>query len=422
MNTIARRIRSSAGQLLTALVCAILATTAAHAGGPAFTRLFAPAETAQTSYLNPAGMTRLEGSNFAGQLIYGRSFQTFQNDDSVTTNSGGDPRDPDPVIVPSLYYVRPIFNDDWRLGLTLNAPGGFGAGNGPNWAGRYYSDQFSLIFLAATATLARRVTPWLSLGAGVSVQYTSADSTTQVLDPGPGDAKLEVDADGAAPGYIASALFDISDRTRFGITWHSETDPDESVDVSLKRSTLPPAIVAALEKAGDNINTTLRTPQHVDFGLYHGWDNGWSATLDAVWIDFSRFGLSEFRVDGFDLDVPDSNFKDFWIVMAGFEYPLADNMQGRLGAMYFQQPVSNEDRSFSFALDDAWGVGSGFVYTRENGSRIDFNVTAISIDNAPVDTGPLSALEPRGRVAGANSSSWALAVEFTYHVARPRRQ
>ena len=188
MHTMARRNRPSACQQLTALVCAILATTAAHAGGPAFTRLFAPAETAQTSYLNPAGMPRLEGSNFAGQLIYGQSFQTFQNDDSVTTNSGGDPRDPDPVIVPSLYYVRPIFNDDWRLGLTLNAPGGFGAGNGPNWAGRYYSDQFSLIFLAATATLARRVTPWLSLGAGVSVQYTSADSTTQVVDPGPGEA------------------------------------------------------------------------------------------------------------------------------------------------------------------------------------------------------------------------------------------
>jgi len=407
---------------LAALAC--LPVSAAWAGGPAFTRLFAPAETAQTSYLNPAGMPRIDGSAFAGQLIYGTRFSSFNTDPNRTTTAGGDPRDPKPVIVPSLYYVRPIFNEDWRLGLTLNAPGGFGAANGPNWAGRYYSDQFSLIFLAATATLARRVTPWLSLGGGASVQYTSSDATTQVVNPGPTDpdAKLDVDADGADLGYIASALFDLSDRTRFGVTWHSETDPDESVNVDLKRSTLPPALVDAIEDAGNNVNTTLRTPQHVDLGLYHAWANGWSATVDAIWVDFSRFGLTEFRVDGNNLDTPDSNFKDFWIVTAGVEYPLADNLKGRLGALYFEQPVSNEDRTFSFALDDAWGVGGGVIYTRRNGSRIDLNATLINVDDSPVDTGPLSALEPRGRVAGENGSSpWSLALEFTYHWARPPR-
>jgi long-chain fatty acid transport protein len=410
-------------RVLPGLLLGLFLVTSVHAGGPAFTRLFAPAETAQTSYLNPAGMARIDGSAFAGQLIYGTRFSSFNVDDSVTTNTGGDPRDQDPVIVPSLYYVRPIFGDDWRLGLTLNAPGGFGTGNGPNWAGRYYSDQFSLIFLAATATLARRVTPWLSLGGGVSYQYSSTEATTQALNPNPGDpdAKLEVDADGADFGYIASALFDLSDRTRFGVTWHSETDPDESTNVDLKRSTLPPPIVDAIEDAGNNTNAALRTPQHIDLGLYHEWDNGWSATVDAIWVDFSRFGLTELRVDGNNLDVPDSNFKDFWIVTAGVEYPLADNLDGRLGLLYFEQPVSNEDRTFSFALDNAWGVGGGVNYTRRNGSRIDFNGTMIRTDDAPIDTGVASALEPRGRVAGKNGSSpWALAIEFTYHWARPR--
>ena len=60
--------------------------------------------------------------------------------------SGGNPRDMDPVMVPSFYYVRPVFDDEWRLGLTLNAPGGFGAGNGPNWAGRYYSDELETFY------------------------------------------------------------------------------------------------------------------------------------------------------------------------------------------------------------------------------------------------------------------------------------
>ena len=408
-----RIVGGLAGLFLMALLAPV-----AEAGGPAFTRLFAPAETAQTSYLNPAGMTRLKDPALTGQLIYGTTFEKFKVDESRTTPSGGNPRDVDPLIVPSLYYVRPIFDDDWRLGLTLNAPGGFGAGNGPNWAGRYYSDQSNLIFVAATATLARRVTPWLSLGGGLSVQYISADSTTQALNPGPDepDAKLEMDADGTGLGYVASALFDISDQTRLGVIWHSETDPKESPDVKLKRSTLPPPIVDEINKLGGEVNTTLRTPQHIDIGLYHGWDNGWSATLDAVWVDFSRFGLTEFRLDGLNLEVPDSNFKDFWIVMAGVEFPLNERIKGRLGGLYFGQPVNDDDRTFAFALDEAWGFGAGIVYKRQNGSRMDMNVTVLKVGDAPVDTGPLSALEPRGRVAGENDSTWALALEFTYHM------
>ena len=408
------RLRRIARTWMGLLLMTVVAPTA-NAGGPAFTRLFAPAETAQTSYLNPAGMTRLDGPSLTGQQILGASFSDFKVD-GRTTNTGGNPRDSDPVIVPSLYYVHPIF-EKWRVGLTLNAPSGFGARNGPNWAGRYYSDQFDMIFIAATATLARRVTSWLSLGGGVSVQYMSASSTTQVPNPGAGDpdAKITMDADGVAVGFLASALFDISDQTRIGITWHSETDPDESPDVKLKRSTLPPAIVDAINRAAKSLRTTLRTPQHVDIGLYHEWGDGWSATLDAIWVDFSRFGVTDIHVEGTSLGVPNSNFQDFWVVTAGIQFPVNARITGRLGLMYMEQPVSDNDRTFSFALDRAWGFGGGMLYTRENGSRIDLNLTAIKSGDKSIDTGPATALEPRGRVSGKDHSPWALALEFTYH-------
>ena len=85
--------------------------------------------------------------------------------------------------------------------------------------------------------------------------------------------------------------------------------------------------------------------------------------------------------------------------------------------MYLEQPVSDNDRTFSFALDRAWawGFGAGMLYTRENGSRIDLNLTAIKSGDKSIDTGAASALAPRGRVAGKDHSPWALALEFTYH-------
>jgi long-chain fatty acid transport protein len=393
-----------------------LVSGSAQAGGPAFTRLFAVADSAMTSVMSPAGMTRLDESQLVTQLIYAQSYAEFEVDENRTTTGGGNPRDADPAVIPSVYYVRP-FGEDWRLGLSVNVPSGFGAGNGPNWAGRYYSDQFDLVFVSANATVAYPVTDKLSLGWGFSVIYSSSDSNTQVNNPGPTDvdAKLEMEAEGAAVGYIASAMYEWSERTRFAINWHSETEPDEDVEVDLKRSTLPPEIVDAINRQGDNIDAKIRTPQIVQLGAYHAFDNGWSASLDAMWVEFSRFGLTEVSVDGEDLHAADSAFNDFWVVTAGLAFPLTSRMEGRIGALYMEQPVDDEDRTFSFALDEVYGVGAGIHYTRGNGHSYDLNLSVFDTGDAPVDAGPASVLSPRGRVAGENDDPYAVTLEFTYY-------
>jgi long-chain fatty acid transport protein len=255
------------------------------------------------------------------------------------------------------------------------------------------------------------------LGWGFSVIYSSSDSNTQVNNPGPTDvdAKLEMEAEGAAVGYIASAMYEWSERTRFAINWHSETEPDEDVEVDLKRSTLPPEIVDAINRQGDNIDAKIRTPQIVQLGAYHAFDNGWSASLDAMWVEFSRFGLTEVSVDGEDLHAADSAFNDFWVVTAGLAFPLTSRMEGRIGALYMEQPVDDEDRTFSFALDEVYGVGAGIHYTRGNGHSYDLNLSVFDTGDAPVDAGPASVLSPRGRVAGENDDPYAVTLEFTYY-------
>ena len=49
------------------------------------------------------------------------------------------------------------------------------------------------------------------------------------------------------------------------------------------------------------------------------------------------------------------NFNDFWIFTAGFGFPITPNIEGRIGAMYLEQPVDDDDRTFSFALDEVYG-------------------------------------------------------------------
>lgn len=406
-------------QLMPVAAITLLAACASvsHAAGPAFSRLFAAAEDATTSLTNPAGMTRLEEPQLLTQGIVARTFAEFEVDENRTTTDGGDPRQQDPAVIPSAYYVRPIINEDWRLGVSFTVPAGFGTSSGPNWGGRYYADDFSLVFVALNAMVGYRVNDWLSVGGGMSVVYSSSDDTTQVPNPGLNepDAKIETEASGAGIGWTASALFELSEQTRLGISWSSEVEPDDDVELKLKKSTLPEPIVDAINTQGRNIDMTLRTPQRVSIGGFHEWDNGWSATLDAMWVEFSRFGLTEIGIAGQNIDVPEGNFKDFWIFTAGFGFPISDRMEGRVGALYMQEPVDDEDRTFSFALDKVYGAGAGVQYQRQNGHLIDFNVSLLNTGDAPVDTGPLSALENRGRVAGKNDSPYAAVIEFVYH-------
>jgi|GEM_PF-5917057 len=397
-------------------VMSICLSCSAQADGPAFTGMFSVADSAESSALVPAGMTRLDHSQTALQAIIGQGFGEFKVDEDVTTVSGGDPRDSNVVLVPSLYYVRPLA-DEWRLGLSVTVPAGFGTRDGPNWAGRYYSDQFDMVFVAANVTAARPVTDWLSLGGGVSIIGSSVTSKTQVNNIGLNnpDAKLKTDADGVGFGLIASALFELSPSTRFSVTWHSESEPQDDVDVELRRSTLPPALVDSINQQGNNIEAKIRVPQHVDFGAYHEFSNGWAATLDAMWIEYSRFGLTELSVDGANLAEADMGFEDFWVVMAGLRFPLSQRLQGRIGALYMESPMASADRTFSFDLDRVYGAGIGFHYTRDNKDSFDVNLSVFDSGDAPVDTGPGSELSLRGRVAGETDNPYGAALEFTYY-------
>jgi len=156
---------------------AVAATSQAH--GPAGTGLFAGADSAETVFTNPAGMTRLEGAQMTLNGILAVDFSSFEVDEKVTTVDGGNPRDPQASLIPSFYYSRQ-FRENWNFGYSLNVPTGFGATDGPNWAGRYYSDRSSLVYIALSPALAYKFNDSLSVGASVRIMYADSEVHTRV--------------------------------------------------------------------------------------------------------------------------------------------------------------------------------------------------------------------------------------------------
>ena len=124
---------------LTLVLLFCLTAASAHSTRPAFTGLFAKAHSAETVFANPAVMSMLAGTQMSGNQILVVDFSSFEVNENVTTVDGGNPRDSDPSLIPSFFYSRQ-YQQDWHFGASLNVPTGFGATNGSNWAGRYYSD------------------------------------------------------------------------------------------------------------------------------------------------------------------------------------------------------------------------------------------------------------------------------------------
>lgn len=397
----------------TLTTCALTAPALpAQAAGPGFSRIFATADSAETAFTNPAGMTRLERDTTQVSILVAQDFSQFRLDEDLTTVEGGDPRNPDPAVVPSLYHVRDL-TDDIKLGLTLNVPSGFGATDGPYWSGRYHSDSFSLVFLATTATLGYRVNDWLAVGGGISATYSDSRSKTAVNNLGsPDDGILTTKASGVGFSGTLGVLVDITEQTSLGLFWRSESETDEDVDLALKRSNLPQNIIDDVNAA--DVEIELRVPQVAGVGLAHDFGGDWEVTADALWVEFSRFGLDSLSIEDDELTPANTAFKDFWVVSTGLQFPLSDTLLGQVGAFWVQQPVKDSERTFGFALDEAWGVGFGVEIDRGYDESMELSMNIIRTSDSPIDTGPASALGTRGRVAGDFQNRFAITLEFDY--------
>src|SRR3954471_3760975 len=69
------------------------------------------------------------------------------------------------------------------VGLSVNGPFGLITKAGPYWAGQVYSRSSRLFTLNATPTIGVKLTDWLSIGAGVQIQYIDVALSRAVPAP-----------------------------------------------------------------------------------------------------------------------------------------------------------------------------------------------------------------------------------------------
>jgi long-chain fatty acid transport protein len=392
---------------------AILSATSSQAHGPAFTGVVAKADTAETVFSNPAGMSRLKGDQMTLNGVLATSFSQFEVDKDQTTVDGGNPRDSEPSVVPSFYHSMQ-YSDDWYFGYSLNVPTGFGATNGPNWAGRYYSDRFSLVYIALSPAMAYEFNEHFSLGASLRIMYSDATVRTQVNNNLVGnrfdDGKVTVESDGVGYGLSVGALYSFSPDTRIGLNWSSQVNIDVDTKVNFANVRRPAGVVESLQS--QDIEVADNVPMTTSFGVYHRLENDWDFTWDVLWVEFSEFGVTDIHLDERTLNAPTGVYNDFFVSTLGMSWPINTKIRGAVGALWVQEPVDDDKRGFGITADEMWGVGAGITYQLDSGNDLAFSVDVIDTGSAPIDTGPSLT---RGRVVGKSKDHYSVLMDFTYN-------
>ncbi len=398
----------------------------ANAGGAAV------AEDASTVWYNPAGLTRLQGS----QLVVGGHFivpsTKFDNEGSTITGllggaplTGGDGGDAgDDALVPNLYYARPI-NDDLTFGIGLDVPFGLRTEYDDGWVGRYHALESEIKTVNINPAMGYQLNDQVSIGGGISVQIVDA-TLSQAVDFGSicflttlpatcaglglasqaNDGEAKVEADTTSYGYNIGVLFKVNDRTRVGVAHRSAISHDLEGDSDVTTvGAGATAFATAANIVDSDVETDITFPATTSISVHHQVNSKWAVMGDATQTRWGR--LPELRIK-FDSGQPDSvvtlDLDDVWRYSFGATYVRDSRWTYRFGVAFDESPTPNaEVRTARLPDEDRTWLTFGVGYKKNDRLNFDFSYVFVTIDDAEINKNANSATSEdltRGNLVG----------------------
>jgi long-chain fatty acid transport protein len=366
----------------------------------------AMARDASTAYGNPAGMSRLDSTQFligAGALILQSNFET----EPGTTVSGGGANLTSALPDLSAFYVYDL-SRDWKLGVAFNPLMGLAADYSNSWAGRYIIEKESLITLSLNPVVSYRVTDWLSIGGGMSVVggFLSSQSAINNPDPALGDGELKLKSRTISFGGNVGVLVEPIRGTRLGVTYRSPVNLHFN-DVIDEVRNLGPGLDLILDilgrrfnvPRGSKVDVAVVNPQEMMLSVYHDLTRDLAIMGNFGWQNWKSFGNAAVTIHGLNTinATTDLHFSNTYHWSIGAMYRVAPAWLLTAGFAYDTSPVAENNRTVTLPLDRQIRYSAGVQYDLSKSTTLGVAYTLISTGDAPVnqDGGPL-----RGTVVG----------------------
>ena len=379
-----------------AAVMAVCAASAAHAAGFMLTeqsagalgRAYAGVGVDGTDlsgvYYNPATMTLHPGTQIqAGFVAVGLdlAFEGTGPNSDVSENGQYNTQ-----AIPHGYISHQISDSMW-VGLAMTVPFGMGTEYDDDWRFANRGISAEVLTFDFNPNVAWKVSDKLSLGAGMSIQYASADLKMRkdvVKDLASIDS--EVDADSWAWGFNVGLMWTPLENLRFGLSYRSKINHNADGDVELDNGKL----------AGNNAEDFVNHPIYGDYaklllsqyGTYDAtatistpawvmataaWDVNELLSLYATfrWTDWSSFDELVIDSDAGSTTVT-NKWQDAYLFSVGADLRFTNWWTFRAGIGYESSPIDDPSFRTSIIPDaDRWWFALGSSFQATDNMQID---------------------------------------------------
>ena len=311
-------------------------------------------------FYNPATMTLHPGTQIqAGFVAVGLNL-AYEGNNGATENGAANTQ---PI---PFGYISHQMTDNMWIGLSMTVPFGMGTEYDDNWAlaGRGISAQ--VLTFDFNPNVAWKLSDKVSLGAGLSIQYASADlkmKQYQAVDQGIASSDSEVDADSIAWGWNVGLMWSPLDNLRFGLSYRSSVNHNADGDLTIDNAKLNGNPITAGSMVYD-ASATLATPAWAMATA--AWDVNDLVSLYATfrWTDWSSF--DELTIKSVTSSTITNKWQDTYLFSVGTDLRFTNWWTFRAGIGYETSPIDNPEYRTAIIPDaDRWwfALGSSFKAT-----------------------------------------------------------
>jgi long-chain fatty acid transport protein len=344
-------------------------------------------------FWNPATITSVPGiqSEINASLVI-----PFTSARLTASPMLADPRFNDPnsgnigvtSLVPASYGSWQI-NDRFWIGMITGAP--FGSSTDPkdNFAGSLYNAGSEVKSLAATPTIGIKLNDWISIGAGVTVQYLDVSLKTR-LRGGLGSTTVgELAGNGFGVGFTAGVNLTPWQGGSIGIGFRSAIE--HQLDGSFEAGSLVTPL-GVVPSTNQRIKTTITLPETLSIGFRQDLNEQWSVLASGQWTNWSRLQRPAITgTGGTGLPAPTAlgfDYRDEWMFAIGAEYRYNPNWTFRAGTAYEISPVTNTNRGLRILDGDRIWLSAGVGYKLSERLSADLSYSHLFIRGGDVNIVP----------------------------------
>ncbi|AKJ27342.1 OmpP1/FadL family transporter [Caldimonas brevitalea] len=354
---------------------------------------------ASTIFTNPAGLTRLKGTQVSGALNL--VFPDGSFTDSGSTTGTGRPIQGETkaefsssVIVPHAYASHEL-QPGLVAGIGLFVPYGSATEYDDNWTGRYHSTESELKSVNLNPSIAWKANEQWSVGGGISLQYVKGriskaiDFGSQIGGPAAAnpafDGNVTVTGDDWGFGFNLGVMFEPTPDTRIGAAYRSKIKHKVTGDADF---TLPQALASnpavAARFADTDARLDLTMPESLTVHAFHQIDARWAIMGDITHTRHSRLQELRIKLRGNNDSVVPTDWKDATRYSIGATYKYNEALTLRAGLAYDESPEDDQNRIANIPDNDRTWIAGGASYAFDANRTLDVALAYVKLKDSSI--------------------------------------